>query len=50
MIDEKFDASEKISVMEPLEPVVAPEYEPRQRKRMALALVLLIVALALVLI
>lgn len=50
MIDEKFDASEKISVMEPLEPVVAPEYDPRQRKRMALALVLLIVALALVLI
>jgi len=50
MIDEKFDASEKVGVMEPAEPVVAPEYEPRQRKRMALALVLLIVALALVLI
>lgn len=50
MIDEKFDTSEKVSVMESAEPVGAPEYEPRQRKRMALALVLLIVALALVLI
>src|SRR2546422_447057 len=50
MIDEKFDASEKVSAMERAEPVVPPEYEPLQRKRMALALVLLIVALALVLI